>query len=64
MRSNSTNASPINPDGPRSAFDRYEISPDVVAIKGLLMHGSVDAFLNYLKIERQASVHTVRSYER
>ena len=27
------------------------------------MHGSVDAFLNYLKIERQASVHTVRSYD-
>jgi integrase/recombinase XerC len=27
------------------------------------MHGSVDAFLNYLKNERRASVHTVRSYE-
>jgi integrase/recombinase XerC len=27
------------------------------------MHGSVDAFLNYLKIERRASVHTVRSYD-
>ena len=27
------------------------------------MHGSVDAFLNHLKIERQASVHTVRSYD-
>ncbi len=27
------------------------------------MHGSVDAFLNYLRIERRASVHTVRSYD-